>query len=104
MKFGQTEIPGSLFKLARERMLRDPTFTPGDIRAHLTSAGLDMMVAMDAIRPNHWIIADRVMRACLDDMRNAGQVTQLKRGVWARSDSPGAAIEGESSPRDATRL
>lgn len=104
MKYGQTEIPGSLFKLARDRMLRDRTFTPCDLRSYLTSAGHDVMVAMSTIEKNHWIIADRVMRACIDELRAAGQLTQLKRGVWARVDVPGAPAHSEPAPEDATRL
>jgi hypothetical protein len=104
MKYGQTEIPGSLFKLARDRMLRDPTFTPCDLRAYITSAGHDVMVAMSTIEKNHWIIADRVMRACIDELRNAGQLTQVKRGVWARTETLDAPIEGEAAPPDAARL
>jgi hypothetical protein len=104
MKYGQTEIPGSLFKLARDRMLRDPTFTPCDLRSYLTSAGHDVMVAMSKIEKNHWIIADRVMRACIDELRAAGQLTQLKRGVWARVGVPGAHAHSEPAPVDAARL
>lgn len=104
MKYGQTEIPGSLFKLARERMLRDRTFTPCDLRAYLITEGRDVMVAMSTIEKNHWIIADRVMRACIDELRDAGELTQLKRGVWARTATLDAPVPGEIAPPDARRL
>lgn len=85
MKFGQTEIPGSLFKLARERMLRDATFTPGDIRAHLAKEAPSELAAISGIGRNWGIIADRVTRACIDQLRAAGEIGQLKRGVWAKT-------------------
>lgn len=104
MKYGQTEIPGSLFKLARDRMLRDPTFTPCDLRAYLSSAGRDEMMSMSTIEQNHWIIADRVMRACIDELRAAGQLTQHKRGVWARVEAPTEPVSNEAAPSEAARL
>lgn len=104
MKYGQTEIPGSLFKLARERMLRDNTFTPFDLRNHLMTDGRDVMLAISTIHKNHWIIADRVMRACIDELRTAGELTQLKRGVWARTSTLGAAGTGEDASADMERL
>lgn len=85
MKFGQTEIPGSLFKLARERMLREATFTPGDIRAHLAREAPADLAAISGIGRNWGVIADRVTRACIDQLRTAGDIKQFKRGVWARS-------------------
>jgi hypothetical protein len=105
MKYGQSEIPESLFKLARERMLRDDTFTPFDIRTYLSTAGRDEMVALSTIEKNHWLIADRVMRACIDELRDAGKLTQVKRGLWAKTSSLAAsgAAGGEPSP-DMERL
>ena len=85
MKFGQTEIPGSLFKLARERMLRDATFTPGDVRAHLAKEAPDVLAAVSGVNVNWGIVADRVTRACINELHNAGEIGQLKRGTWAKS-------------------
>jgi hypothetical protein len=106
MKYGQSEIPGSLFKLARERMLRDATFTPFDIRNHLTVEGRDAMVALSTIERNHWLIADRVLRACIDELRNAGEVHQVKRGLWAKTSAlaaDGTAGDDAAAP-DMARL
>lgn len=104
MKYGQTEIPGSLFKLARERMLRDDTFTPADLRYHIISAGQEEMLAISTIRKNHGIIADRVMRACIEELRTAGELTQFKRGIWARTSTLAAAGTGDVAPTDMERL
>lgn len=104
MKYGQSEIPESLFKLARARMLRDDTFTPFDIRTYLTTAGRDDMVALSSIEKNHWLIADRVMRACIDELRDAGKLTQAKRGLWAKTGSLAAAGTGVSSTPEMERL
>lgn len=84
MKFGQTEIPGSLFKLARDRMLRDATFTPGDIRAHLAKEAPDVLAAVSGIGVNWGIVADRVVRSCISELRTAGEIGPLKRGTWAK--------------------
>lgn len=91
MKYGQTEIPGRLFKLARDRMLRDATFTPFDIRNHLTVEGREDMVALSTIESNYWLIADRVMRACIDELRSAGEIHQVKRGLWGKTAMAPAA-------------
>ena len=58
MKFGKTEVPGSLFKLARDRMLRDATFTPADIRAHLAKEAPDVLAAVSGINVNWGIVAE----------------------------------------------
>jgi hypothetical protein len=85
MKFGQTVIPESLFKLARERMLRDPTFTPGDVRGHLAKEAPADLAAISGIGRNWGIVADRVTRACIDELRTAGEIAPLKRGTWAKT-------------------
>jgi hypothetical protein len=84
MKFGQTEIPETLFKLARERMRRDATFTPGDVRAHLAKEAPGELAAVSGIGVNWGIVADRVTRACLRELRAAGEIGPLKRGTWAK--------------------
>lgn len=96
MNYGNTEIPGSLFKLARERMLRNATFTPNDIRTHLVTEGRATMLTLSTITRNHEIIADRVMRACIDQLRDAGEVAQAKHGVWARTGTLDAAGTGNT--------
>lgn len=87
MKFGQNDIPAELFELARERMRRNITFTPEDIRTHLLTSAKPTLAAINAIEHNWWIIANRVFRACLAEMRDTGEITQLKRGVWVRASS-----------------
>ena len=85
MKFGQTEIPENLFTLARERMRRDATFTPDDVRAHLAKQAPDELAAVSGIGVNWGIVADRVTRACLRELRAAGEISPLKRGTWAKT-------------------
>lgn len=97
MRFGKTPVPGSLFQCARERMLRDATFTPEDIRAHLLATQSEALAAISAIPTNQGIIANRVMRACVKQLVASGEVQQLKRGVWARSDFLAAAARTPST-------
>jgi len=85
MKFGQREIPDMLFDLARERMRKDESFTTDEIRQHLLAAGEEYMLFVNDIRSNWRIIADRVTRACIDELRDAGEIEQLKKGVWGRA-------------------
>jgi hypothetical protein len=85
MKFGPNIIPDMLFDLARERIRRDETFTPDDIRKHLVAEGEEHMLAINSIESNWRIIADRVTRACIDEMRDAGEIEQVKKGVWAQA-------------------
>ena len=85
MKFGQTEIPENLFTLARERMRRDVTFTPGDIRAHLAKEAPADLAASSPLGQNWGIVADRVTRSCIEELRAAGEIGQLKRGTWAKT-------------------
>jgi hypothetical protein len=84
MKFGQREIPDMLFDMARERMRRDDTFTPDDVRQHLASDGEEYMLFISDIPSNWPIIADRVTRACINELRDAGEIEQVKKGVWTR--------------------
>lgn len=91
MKFGQTEIPGRLFKLARERMLREATFTPGEIRKHIIENAREELMAISSIRSNWQIVAERVMRTALAELRTAGEVDQLKKGIWAKTSFLAAA-------------
>lgn len=85
MKFGPTPIPENLFTLARERMLRDATFTPGDIRAHLAKEAPADLAAVSDIGVNWGIVAERVTRACIRELRAAGEIAPLKRGTWAKT-------------------
>ena len=88
MKFGQTEIPETLFTLARERMRRDATFTPGDIRAHLAKQAPSILATVSGVGVNWGIVADRVTRSCIRELRTAGEIAQFKRGRWAKTSFP----------------
>ena len=85
MRFGNTEIPGSLFKLARERMLKTATFTPEDIRRHILEQAPTELRNISPIATNQRIIAERVMRGCIKQLVASGEIAQLKRGVWAKA-------------------
>lgn len=91
MKFSGGEVPGSLFKLARDRMLLEPTVTPDAVRAHLLTHGLDDLKAASGIVQNHKIIANRVFWAACRELVAAGEIEQLKRGVWAKTSFLAAA-------------
>lgn len=96
MRFGSTEIPGSVFQLARERILADATVTPEAIRQHLLSQAHETLRAISPIATNQRIIADRVMRDCLKQLVASGEIAQLKHGVWAKTTFL-AAANGTSS-------
>lgn len=91
MQFGNTEIPGGLFQLARERMLKEATFTPENIRQHLLTQAPDVLWAISPIVTNQRIIVDRVMRDCIKQLVASGEIAQLKRGVWAKTSFLAAA-------------
>lgn len=86
MKFSGREIPGSLFKAARERMLSPtagPSFTPEAIRQHLLSQCRRELTAISSIEVNQNIIANRVFQEARRQLASAGEVVQIRRGVWA---------------------
>lgn len=95
MKFSGKEIPGSLFKLARDFMLSRQSFTPDDVRAHLLRHGAAALAETHGIPANHPIIANRVHQAACRELAQAGEVVQLKRGVWMKKSILDAA---EASP------
>lgn len=84
MQFCGKTIPGSLFKLARDRMLTAETFTPADIRKHLLANGADALLETNALTNNHPIIANRVFLATRQELADSGQVAPVKRGVWSK--------------------
>jgi hypothetical protein len=85
MKFCQTVVPEKLFDLARERMRKDSTFTPGDIQKHILIKAKDELAAITFSEINWRIIANRVTRACINELRDAGEIQQFKHGRWAMS-------------------
>lgn len=96
MRFIQAEIPDSLFVLVRERMRRDVTFTPEDIRRHVLQHAQATLRAINELESNWEIIANRVMRSCIDELRRAGEIAQLKHGVWAKTTFLKAASDAEA--------
>ncbi|CAB5514227.1 hypothetical protein LMG26857_03266 [Achromobacter anxifer] len=94
MKFGPKTISPRLFELARERMER-ATSTPDEVRSHLIKHGIAELMQTSAIVHNHKIIADRVFQAVRRQMVDAGELTSLKRGVWATTEFLAAAERKE---------
>lgn len=91
MKFGSAPIPASIFDMAYARMRREATFTPEDIRTYLLRHAKAELSALSSIETNQRIIANRVMRACVNTLREAGEIEALKRGVWAKTSFLAAA-------------
>lgn len=85
MKFMGREVPGALFKLARDYMLSDATVTPEDVRVYLLSHGSDDLNALSDIKENHRVIVNRVFQVARKELIAAGKISQLKRGVWAKT-------------------
>lgn len=85
MKFSGREVPESLFQLARNAMRARASFVPEDIRKVLVEEGKPAMLALCGIEKNHWIIANRVMRAVVHELAAAGEIQPLKRGVWMKA-------------------
>jgi predicted nicotinamide N-methyase len=85
MKFCNTEVPQKLFDMTRERMRKEVTFTPEDIRLHLIKNAQAELVQISDITHNHQIIAERLMRACIKELRASGEIKQMNRGRWAKS-------------------
>lgn len=98
MKFGSTPIPDSLFVRARNEMRSRASFTPEDIRSALVRDGALALQSVSTIPQNMRIIADRVMRQVLGELRDAGEVESLKRGVWRKTANLTAARREENAP------
>lgn len=90
MKFGTTPIPQELFELARQR-LRRATSTPEQVRQYLLEHGQEALRRTNPIEHNHRIIANRVFQAVRRELVDSGELTQLKRGVWATTEFMRAA-------------
>lgn len=82
MKFGSSEVPVKLFDMAREQMRKESTFTPGEIREHLLTYAASDLYSVSNIRANWTVIALRVTRACIDELRALGEIKQLNHGLW----------------------
>lgn len=98
MKFGTTVIPGRLFALARDRLLLGPSCTTAEVRDHLIAQGRAEMLECSDIERNHRIVAQRVFDAARLELLAAGQIKQLKRGVWA-AETAGACSADALSGR-----
>jgi hypothetical protein len=84
MKFGQAEIPQHLFQMARAH-IRDATiFETAGVRQHLLDNAKVDLAAINDLEGNWPLIAERVTRACLNELRAAGEIEQVKKGVWKR--------------------
>lgn len=97
MKFGSTIIPDSLFDLARREMRSRASFTPEEIRVVLVRDGAQALRTITSIPRNDRIIAERVMRAVVGELRDAGEYRALKRGLWMKTAILDAAEPGERS-------
>ncbi|MBU9200076.1 hypothetical protein KTD31_01495 [Burkholderia multivorans] len=84
MKFGQAEIPQHLFELARTHMRAATTFETAGVRQHILDNAKADLAAINDLERNWPLIAERVTRACLNELRAAGEVEQVKKGVWKR--------------------
>lgn len=88
MKFSGHEIPGSLFKAARDRMLSadcGPSFTPEAIRQHLLRQCTSELAAISSSEVNQAIIVNRVFQEARKQLASSGEVVQIRRGVWAQA-------------------
>lgn len=86
MKFSGHEIPGSLFKAARDRMLAGTvgsTFTPEEIRQHLMDSCGNDLAAISSLAANQRIVANRVFQEARKQLVSTGEVVQVRRGVWS---------------------
>lgn len=97
MKFGKTQVPQSLFELARTRLQKEASCTTDDARSYVLKHGVNDLNAITAIETNQCIVANRVVRAVIDELRAAGEIAQLKRGVWAKTTFLNAAHAQEDN-------
>ncbi|HDR9105988.1 TPA: hypothetical protein QDB04_002844 [Burkholderia vietnamiensis] len=81
MRFGQVEIPQYLFEWARAYIRSTSPVETADVRRHLENAKADL-AAINPIKANWPLITGRVTRACLNELRAAGEIEQVKKGVW----------------------
>jgi hypothetical protein len=84
MKFSYVEIPERLFTLARDHMRSLPRFTVEDIRQHLLIHGQLELARCHSLKQNWRLLATRVLRAVLTELKDANEIAQIQRGVWAR--------------------
>lgn len=82
MRFGTVLIPDAIFDFARARMRQEATFTPDAVRQHILTSAPLILDGISSIKTNQRIVAHRVTRACIDELRASGEVVQLKRGLW----------------------
>lgn len=91
MKFGNTSIPGSLFKVARDRMLLNASFEPAQIREFLCATQSKTLFEISSLVQNHSIIAHRVTRCAIDELMASGDIARLKRGAYMKASVMAAA-------------
>jgi hypothetical protein len=90
MKFGQKEIPEAFFTETRKKMLSNKEFTPNGIRLFILEKFKADLSKIDNISHNHKIIADRVMRKCLNGLVEEKHIYQVKRGLWVHKPTHAA--------------
>ncbi|MEX3983767.1 hypothetical protein AB4Y45_32815 [Paraburkholderia sp. EG287A] len=84
MKFCSVEIPSRLFELTREHIRTLSQFTVDDLRTHLLDAGRTELAICNGLQQNWPLIANRVLRAVIRELEDAGDIDHIRRGVWAR--------------------
>lgn len=85
MMFCNVEIPERLFELVRARLRRDATFTIIEVRQQMLAEIRADLVAINSIERNWPLIINRVLRACIGELEDAGEIGHIQRGVWARA-------------------
>ena len=91
MRFGPKVVPASLFKLARDRMLAQPTFSEADIRQHLLDKAKAELATLSPEPSYQWLITTRVLQTTLRELAKTGDIARGKRGLWEKVDTRVAA-------------
>ena len=84
MKFSGRVVPEELFEIARNMMRTMPSFTPEEVRWQLVTRprAATLIREVTTLQANDRVLAHRVTRAVIDELVAAGDIKQLKRGVW----------------------
>lgn len=85
MKFSGRVVPQELFEITRNLMRTMPSFTPEEIRWLLVTRyprAATLIREVTTLAANDRLVAHRVTRAVIDELHAAGDIKQLKRGVW----------------------
>ncbi|MBK3780161.1 hypothetical protein G3A43_07810 [Paraburkholderia aspalathi] len=85
MMFCNVKIPDRLFELTRARLRRDASFSINEVRQQLLAETRADLVTISSIERNWPLIINRVLRACIGELEDAGEIGHIQRGVWARA-------------------